>query len=76
MVDHAVVVVVLVGARLVYMLAALWMWPRGERARAQALAMVVRATGPGGVVQVARADGGMVTVRSAAAVEPAGPDLR
>ncbi|MBD0419433.1 hypothetical protein AB0L35_37935 [Streptomyces sp. NPDC052309] len=66
MVDPVVLVVVLVGARLVYALAALWMRPARERAWAHALATVVRAAGPGGVVEVTRADGDMVTARSSA----------
>ncbi|CAL9367274.1 hypothetical protein [Streptomyces sp. enrichment culture] len=71
-VDPVVVVVVLVCARLVYALAALWTRPTRERAWAHALATVVRAAGPGGVVEVTRADGDMLTARSAGAAEPAG----
>ncbi|MEV0170407.1 hypothetical protein AB0I00_04675 [Streptomyces sp. NPDC050803] len=76
MVDPVVLVVVPVCARLVYSLAALWMWPARERAWARALATVVRAAGPGGVVEVTRADGGTVTARSAAGAEPAGAGRR
>ncbi|WP_202550863.1 hypothetical protein [Streptomyces sp. SID8352] len=66
MVEPVVVAVVVVGARLVYALAALWSWPVRERARAHALATLVRAAGPGAVVEVTRADGGgTVTARTA-----------
>ncbi|GHE62862.1 hypothetical protein GCM10018785_34750 [Streptomyces longispororuber] len=74
-VEPVVVVVVLACARLVYVLAALWTRPARERAWAHALAMVVRAAGPGGTVEITRADGDVLTARSAA-VEPAGKDRR
>lgn len=41
-----------------------------------ALATVVRAAGPGGTVEVTRADGDTLTVRSATAVGQAGADRR
>jgi hypothetical protein len=75
-VDPVVVVVVLVCARLVYALAALWTRPARERAWAHALATVVRAAGPGGTVEVTRADGDMLTARSAAADGQAGAERR
>lgn len=75
-VEPVVVVAVPACARLVYALAALWTQPARERAWAHALATVVRAAGPGGMVEVARADGDMLTVRSATAAEPAGADPR
>ncbi|MEV7866404.1 hypothetical protein AB0P17_09930 [Streptomyces sp. NPDC088124] len=75
MIDPVVLVVVPVCARLVYALAALWMRPAKERAWAQALATLVRAAGPGGTVEVTRADGDTLTARSAAvALGPAGTD--
>ncbi|MFF9900063.1 hypothetical protein [Streptomyces longispororuber] len=73
-VEPVVVVVVLACARLVYVLAVLWTRPTRERAWAQALATIVRATGPGGTVELTRADGDMLTTRSAMAVKPAGSD--
>lgn len=75
-VEPVVVVVVLACARLVQALAALWTQPARERAWAHALATVVRAAGPGGTVEVTRADGDMLTARSATAVEPASRDRR
>ncbi|MFK0152016.1 hypothetical protein ACIQVK_08030 [Streptomyces sp. NPDC090493] len=69
--EPVVVVVVLAFVRLVYALAALWTQPARERAWAHALARVVRAAGPGGTVEVTRADGHMLTARSARAAEPA-----
>ncbi|MFF3377590.1 hypothetical protein ACFYXF_32100 [Streptomyces sp. NPDC002680] len=75
-VEPVVVVVVLTCARLVYGLAALWTRPARERAWANALATVVRAAGPGGTVEVTRADGDSLSARSATAVEPAGADHR
>ncbi|MFJ9241560.1 hypothetical protein [Streptomyces sp. NPDC101776] len=71
-VEPVVVVVVPVCARLVYALAVLWTQPVRERAWAQALATVVRAAGPGGTVEVTRADGDTLNARSATVVEPAG----
>ena len=75
-VEPVVVVVVLSCARLVYALAALWAQSARERAWAHALATVVRAAGPGGTVEVTRADGDTLTARSATAVEPVGADAR
>ncbi len=65
MVEPVVVVVALAGARLVYALVALWTRPAWERSWAHAVATVVRASGPGGVVEVVRADGDRVTARRA-----------
>ncbi|WP_445394727.1 hypothetical protein ACSMX9_15515 [Streptomyces sp. LE64] len=77
MVDPVVVVLVVVGARLVYGLAALWARPARERARAQGLAMVVRSAGPGAVVEVTCANGDLVSARPAAgAVDPSGAGPR
>ncbi|MEU6375311.1 hypothetical protein [Streptomyces sp. NPDC046909] len=75
-VDPVVVVVVPVCARLVYALAALWLRPARERAWGHAMATVVRAAGPGGTVEVTRADGDVVSARSAGAVEPTGAECR
>ncbi|MFG2776456.1 hypothetical protein ACGFY7_01180 [Streptomyces prunicolor] len=76
-VEPVVVVVVPACTQLVYALAVLWTQPVRERARAHALATVVRAAGPGGTVEVTRADGEMLIARSAAAaVEPAGAEHR
>ncbi|MFJ5307550.1 hypothetical protein [Streptomyces sp. NPDC088350] len=75
-VEPVVVVVVLACTRLVYALAALWTQPARERAWAHALAALVRAAGPGGTVEVTRADGVMLTARSATAAATAGADHR
>ncbi|MBK3573233.1 hypothetical protein JHN63_05245 [Streptomyces sp. MBT65] len=75
-VEPVVVVVVPVCARLVYALALLWTQPVRERAWAHALATVVRAAGPGGTVEVTRADGDTLNARTAAVVAPAGVDQR
>ncbi|MBQ0827522.1 hypothetical protein [Streptomyces tagetis] len=71
MVEPVVVVVALAGARLVYALVALWTRPAWERAWAHAVATVVRASGPGGVVEVTRADGDKLTARRATQPPPA-----
>ncbi|WP_338484728.1 hypothetical protein VM636_14580 [Streptomyces sp. SCSIO 75703] len=74
MVEPVVVVVALAGARLVYALVALWTRPAWERSWAHAVATVVRASGPGGVVEVTRADGDRLTARRAAKpTEPTEP---
>ncbi|WP_405951871.1 hypothetical protein OG588_42270 [Streptomyces prunicolor] len=75
-VEPVVVVVVPACTQLVYALAVLWTQPVRERARAHALATVVRAAGPGGTVEVTRADGEILIARSAAVVEPAGAERR
>lgn len=75
-VEPVVVVVVPTCARLVYALAVLWTRPARERAWAHALGTVVRAVGPGGIVEVTRADGDTLIARSATAVEPTGADPR
>ncbi|MEV8541728.1 hypothetical protein [Streptomyces sp. NPDC051572] len=75
-VEPVVVVVVPACTQLVYALAVLWTQPVRDRARAHALATVVRAAGPGGTVEVTRADGETLIARSVAAVEPAGAEHR
>ncbi|MFE7133345.1 hypothetical protein ACFVIM_21040 [Streptomyces sp. NPDC057638] len=67
MLDPEVLVVVVVGARLVYALIELCTRPVRERAWAHAVATVVRAAGPGGTVETTRRDGGTVTARAASA---------
>jgi hypothetical protein len=75
-VEPVLVVVVPACTQLVYALAVLWTQPVRERARAHALATLVRAAGPGGTVEVTRADGETLIARSATAVEPAGAEQR
>ncbi|RIV39190.1 hypothetical protein [Micromonospora radicis] len=65
MVDAVVLVIVVTGARLAYALVSLYTGPARIRTRAQALAFLVRAAGPGAVVEAAAPDGTRVTVRSA-----------
>lgn len=60
MVDPVVWCVVLSGARLAYSFASLCAAPARERAQAAALATLLRAAGPGGVVKASRPDGTVV----------------
>ncbi|MBY6307381.1 hypothetical protein [Streptomyces clavuligerus] len=69
MLDPVVLVVVVVGARLLYALTELWTRPARERAWAHAMATVLRAAGPGGTVEATRREGGGVTARTASAAE-------
>ena len=62
MADAVVLFVVVAGARLAYSLVSL----ARECIRAQALAILLRAAGPGGVVEAAHGDGSVVIVRAAA----------
>ncbi|MFI6463355.1 hypothetical protein [Streptomyces sp. NPDC050528] len=77
-VEPVVVVVVPACTQLVYALAVLWTQPVRDRAWAHALAAVVRAAGPGGTVEVTRADGRTLIARpaSSTAAEPVGADHR
>jgi hypothetical protein len=65
MVDPVVLCVVVAGARLAHSLISLCMSPARERARAHALATLLRAAGPGAVVEATRRDGSVVIARSA-----------
>ncbi|WP_433533251.1 hypothetical protein ACQPYA_15240 [Micromonospora sp. CA-263727] len=65
MVDAVVLMIVVVGARLAYSLVSLYTWPARARARAEVIALLLRAAGPGGVVEDAAPDGSTVTVRLA-----------
>jgi hypothetical protein len=65
MVDPVAVCAVVAGARLAYSLVSLCMSPVRERARARALAALLRAAGPGGMAAATGADGNVMIVRAA-----------
>jgi len=65
MADPIVLGVVVVGARLAYALVELWTAPVRTRAEADAVATLLRAAGPGGMVETTAPDGSVTTVRTA-----------
>jgi hypothetical protein len=64
MADPVVLCVVVAGARLAYSLVSLGTSPARERAHARVVAALLRAAGPGGVVESVRRDGSAVVVRA------------